>query len=772
MKPARPPAPSSRRVRTLPARGALVLAALLPMLALTAVAPAAADADAAKPAAARPNVVVVLVDDMGFSDIGCYGGEISTPNLDKLAAGGVRFTQFYNTARCCPTRASLLTGLYPHQAGVGHMTDPQYDAAGAILPGYTGRLNDRCVTIAEALKRAGYFTAMAGKWHVGQNHGVTAWTRGFDRSLTAASGGFYFPDSTRTGGLFLNGRDVSPKTGDAKQLPAEWYSTDLWTDYGLKFVDEAKAADKPFFLYVAHNAPHFPLQAPAADIARWRGKYKAGWDKLREARYARQVQAGIVEKAWPVSPRLDGVPAWDSLTPDQQDKYDHEMAIYAAVVEHMDKAVGRLVDGLRDRGVLDNTLVLFMSDNGGNAEAGVPGRLEGPGEPGGPKSTVFVGQCWATLNNTPFVRYKHFTDEGGISTPLIAHWPKGIPADRNGKLEKQPGHLVDIMATCLDVTGATYPADRDGKPTKPLQGVSLRPAFEGNDLNRGKPIFWEHEGNRAVRDGQWKLVAVANKPWRLYDMAADRTEQHDLAAEHPEKVKALAAAWDAYAARSDVLPLGGWKAGGKPAAVAGAATGAATQPAGKGKRKNAANVPPVARTKFELKAGDRLERDEAPTIVGRAITVTAKFDAKGVGAGAAPAAGGATATDGVILAQGGAVNGYVLYLKDGKPAFTYRAGGKSTTVTAPAAAAAGPHTAVAKLAADGTVSLTVDGGPPIADKASGFIPKAPLDGLDVGSDQGGLVGPYAAENMFAGTIESVVVEVTPAPPGSRPSPVE
>jgi arylsulfatase len=236
----------------------------------------------------RPNIVVILVDDMGWSDLGCYGGEIATPNLDRLAEGGVRFTHFYNTARCCPTRAALLTGLYPHQAGIGHMTDERQSADGTPLPGYTGRLNDRCVTIAEVLQSAGYFTAMTGKWHVGHDRGVTPPGRGFMRSLHAAAGGFYFHDSRRAR-LFLDGKDLG-RTGDP--LRKEWYSTDLWTEYGLRFVDEARAAKRPFFLYVAHNAPHFPLQAPAEEIALWRGKFKAGWDKLREARYQRQIEMG------------------------------------------------------------------------------------------------------------------------------------------------------------------------------------------------------------------------------------------------------------------------------------------------------------------------------------------------------------------------------------------------------------------------------------------------------------------------------------------------
>ncbi|HEY5910981.1 MAG TPA: arylsulfatase [Verrucomicrobiae bacterium] len=665
-----------------------------------------------------PNIVVILVDDMGFSDIGCYGGEINTPNLDKLARGGVRFTQFHNTARCCPTRAALLTGLYPHQAGVGHMTEERVGADGQILPGYSGRLNDRCVTIAQVLKPAGYFTAMTGKWHVGQNHGVTPWGRGFDRSLSAAAGGFYFPDSPRAD-LFLNGTNLGTR---GAPLPSQWYSTDLWTEYGLKFVDEARAARKPFFLYVAHNAPHFPLQAPPEDIARWRGKFKAGWDKLREARYRRQLDMGLIEQSWPLSPRLDAVPAWDSLSADEQDRYDHIMAIYAAVVEHMDKAVGALVDGLRARGELDNTLILFMSDNGGNAESGVRGRLEGD-HPGDALSTVFVGQCWATLNNTPFVRYKHYTDEGGIATPLIAHWPKGISAARRGKLEHQPGHIIDIMATCADVANAQYPREFEGKPITPLEGVSLLPAFEGKPLNRPRPIFWEHEGNRAVLDSPWKLVALSGQPWRLYNNAADRTEQHDLAATDPERAKGLAAKWDEYAARANVLPLGGWQAS---------------------ERRGRAAARFSKETRFALKMGDHLERAKAPAIAGRGFTITANFDAR------------KPDQNGVIVAQGGTAHGYTLFLERGKLTFLVRAAGEATSISAPEKVE-GVHTAVARLQRDGTVTLTLDGKTVGGGKAPGLVTSMPVDGLDVGCDTAGAVGPYSGENSFEGRIESVVV---------------
>jgi len=489
----------------------------------------------------RPNIVLILVDDMGFSDIGCYGSEIPTPNLDKLAADGLRFTQFYNTGRCCPTRASLLTGLYSHQAGVGHMVED------CGVPGYRGRLNEQCVTIAEVLRPASYFTIMSGKWHVGQEHGVTPWTRGFDRSLNAAAGGFYFPDSPRTD-LFLNGENVGRRGG---KLPNQWYATDLWTDFGIKFIDEAIALKKPFYLHLCHNAPHFPLQAPQDEIAKVRGKYKIGWDKLREQRHAKQLELGIVDKAWPMSPRPGEVQAWDSLTAAEQDRFDYIMAIYAATIAHMDTAVGRLVAALKERGALDNTLILFLSDNGANAESGPDGRLKG-NPPGSARSDVFEGQSWATLSNTPFRRYKHFNHEGGIATPLIAHWPARIKT--HGELRQQPGHLLDIMATCVEVGGATYPKEFKGHAILPMEGRSLVPAFDDKPLERDA-IYWEHEGNAAIRLGDWKLVRLGRKgPWELYNLKADRTEQHDLAREVPDRAKELAVKWETWAVRTHVKP--------------------------------------------------------------------------------------------------------------------------------------------------------------------------------------------------------------------------
>lgn len=499
----------------------------------------------------RPNIVVILIDDMGWSDLGCYGGEVPTPHIDALAAGGVRFTQFYNTARCSPTRASLLTGVYPHQAGLGYLDSLVRENSS----GTQGKLRDDSVTMAEVLADAGYFTIMTGKWHMGQNRGTPPWGRGFMRSLSSAVGEAYFPDQIqrREDGLRLNGKRY--ELNDPIFGP-DWYGVDLITEWGLKFIDEAIAVKQPFFYYLPHCALHFPLQAPQEDIARYRGKYKVDWDKLRTARHQRQLDMGLVDSRWPLSDRPPDVPDWNSLSDEDKDRFDHIMAIYAAMIDRLDRSVGTLVAGLRERGVLDNTLIVLLCDNGGNAESGPRGRLEGD-QPGGPKSTVYLGQSWATLANTPFRRYKHFTHEGGISTPLIVHWPAGISAERSGALETQPGHLIDIMPTVVEVTGAKYPTEYNGHAIQPMEGVSLVPALAGKPLVRTEPIFFEHEGNRAVRGGKWKLVMKYKGPWELYDIEADRTEQHDLINDEPTIAKQLIAAWEAWAKQSDVDPWTG-----------------------------------------------------------------------------------------------------------------------------------------------------------------------------------------------------------------------
>lgn len=492
----------------------------------------------------RPNVVVVLVDDMGFSDIGCYGSEIETPNLDALAANGLRFRQFYNTGRCCPTRAALLTGLYSHQAGIGHMTGDYKH------PGYRGFLNDQCVTLGKVASQAGYLSAITGKWHVGHND-KSNWpiARGFDRFYGIPEGGGFYFQVKQGRSIVLNEEVVaSPE----KPLPDGWYSTDAWIEYGLKFVDEAIAEKKPFFLYVAHNAPHFPLQAPAEDIARYRGRYKEGWGKLSRERRARQIEMGLIDSSWKPAPRPKDVKLWKLLDAEKQDRFDHMMAAYAACVHRMDKSIGDLVQGLKERNQFENTLILFMSDNGGCAESGPQGRSIG--DPTTADSNWFCGKSWAWMQDTPFRKFKHYNHEGGIATPLIAHWPAKIKD--HGKFRDQPAHVIDIMATLVDVTGGGYPKFAGGKEILPYEGKSLLPAFDDKPLDRDT-IYWEHEGNAAIRQGDWKLVRLgAKNPWELYDLAKDRTESNDLVEAKPDLAKHLEEKWLTWAKRCNVAVNG------------------------------------------------------------------------------------------------------------------------------------------------------------------------------------------------------------------------
>jgi arylsulfatase A-like enzyme len=490
--------------------------------------------------ATRPNIIVILADDMGFSDLGCYGSEIPTPHLDSLAANGVRFTQFYNTGRCCPTRASLLTGLYPHQAGVGHMTDDDN------LPGYRGFLNDHCVTIGDVLRSAGYLTAVTGKWHVGhKDPSMLPLQRGFDRFYgVPEGGGFFF--KVKEGRSILLGNE--PLHTVENNTPEGWYSTDAWTEWGLKFIDEALDERKPFFLYLAHNAPHFPLQAPREEIEKFRGKYKNGWGSVRDRRHARMIELGIIDPAWSKAPRPEAVQPWSRVSEEERERFDHIMAVYAACVHLMDRSIGDLVEGLRRRGILDDTLILFLSDNGGNAESGPQGKSEG--DPATPDSNWFCGESWAFPQNTPFRLYKHYNHEGGIATPLIMHWPNGLR--ERGGITHQTGHLIDIMSTCVDAGQASYPAAHNGKPVTPMEGKSLLKLLQNEEP---RTLYWEHEGNAAVREGDMKLVRRGrNSDWELYDMKADRTELNDLAASQPGTRDRLSALWEDWAMRALVKP--------------------------------------------------------------------------------------------------------------------------------------------------------------------------------------------------------------------------
>ena len=514
----------------------------------------------------RPNILLILNDDMGYSDIGCYGGEVDTPNLDQLAANGLRFSQFYNTARCSPSRASLLTGLHPHQTGIGILT---YDSG---PEGYAGNLNQRCATIAEVLKPAGYRSYLSGKWHVSSNltQPTDSWPmqRGFDEffGTIIGAGSFYDPNTlTRGNG---NAEHEARKPG--------FFYTDAISDEAVRMLHGHQAAHprKPFFQYVAYTAPHWPLHAHPEDIAKYKGRFDAGWDTLRERRLERLVASGILDAQWKLSGRDPRQPAWTNA--EHKAWLANCMEVYAAQIDRMDQGIGRILDALRDTGQLDDTLVIFLADNGACAED-IPENVtvdelvnklmiarshtrdgavvrfgNNPDIAPGPEDTYqSYGQAWANLSNTPFRLYKHWAHEGGISTPLIFHWPKGIR--QRGEVRHTPGYLPDIMATICDVTGTPYPQALDGRSILPLEGHSMKQFFDA-DSGARPPMFWEHEGNAAVRIGKWKLVREYPKDWELYDMEADRTELNDLAAQHPDRVADMKAQYEAWAKRCGVLP--------------------------------------------------------------------------------------------------------------------------------------------------------------------------------------------------------------------------
>ncbi|MCX7885926.1 MAG: arylsulfatase [Verrucomicrobiae bacterium] len=537
----------------------------------------------------RPNILIIISDDIGYSDLGCYGGEIETPHLDALARNGLRFTQFYNAARCCPTRAALLTGLYPHQTGVGHMMDDHG------LDGYLGDLNRRCITIAEALKPAGYRCYATGKWHLTKQIKPQTeadkhnWPlqRGFHRFYGTIHGaGSFFDPNTLT----RNNSYISPYA-DPEYRPPQFYYTDAISDHAVRFISEHARdfPDRPFFLYVAYTAAHWPMHAKAADIAKYKGRYDAGYDAIRAARVEKMKRLGLLDERWQLTPQCGG--AWSEVA--DREFEARCMEVYAAMVDCMDQGIGRIVAELKRTGQLDNTLILYLQDNGACAE-GMGRNKKNPGPrqrpdppplpplpadfiqpamipkqtrdgypmrqgygvlPGDADTYIGYGEAWANVSNTPFREYKRHVHEGGIATPLIAHWPRGIPENRRNQLEPLPAHVIDIMPTCLELAGVPYPAEFNGQPLLPPEGISLIPALHGKPLRRPQPIFFEHEGNRAVRDGQWKLVAKGPAgSWELYDMEADRTEMRDLSAQLPDRVQFMAAQWEQWAHRTHVLP--------------------------------------------------------------------------------------------------------------------------------------------------------------------------------------------------------------------------
>lgn len=499
----------------------------------------------------RPNIILILADDMGYSDIGCYGSEIRTPNLNRLASQGIRMTRFYNASRSCPTRASLLTGLYQHQAGVGDMVkDLGY-------PSYQGYLNNQCVTIAEALKLNGYNTYMSGKWHVGSGPENLPRKRGFDRYFGLIDGaGSYFNK------VSYKANQPAPRwmldDEDFNAPDSGFYLTDAIGDYAISFLQEETGKDEPFFLYLAFTSPHWPLHALPEDISRYRGKYMKGWDQLRQERYDRMLSMGILDESIKLSPRDSDSPEWNTLSDKEKDMWDLRMAVYAAMIDRMDQNIGRVLKQLEKMGDLDNTIVIFLSDNGGchevlTTQRKVTGLF---GLPGNPDSFDSYEIPWANVSNTPFRMFKHWVHEGGISTPFIAWYPGLIP---DGRVIRQAGHITDIMPTLMDITGSSYPLEYKGNKILPNEGISLLRALKGKKIRRQNPIFWEHEGNRAVAKGDWKIVSSYDtrakkfNKWELYNIKKDRSELNELSATYPARLKRMVKLYDKWAYRVGVV---------------------------------------------------------------------------------------------------------------------------------------------------------------------------------------------------------------------------
>lgn len=512
--------------------------------------------------AAAPNILLIVADDLGYSDLGCYGGEIRTPNLDRLARGGVRLTQFHTTARCCPSRASLLTGHYPHRVGLGHMTQDIGHA------GYRGRVDENAPTIAEVLRSASFRSFLSGKWHLGTNDPTQHGFEQFYGTLVSAKT-FWDRDH------YIQ----IPESADTSSLGGDpFYATDALTDRALQYLNLARQTpERPWFVYLAYNAPHFPLQARSEDIAKYADTYSVGWDLIRQRRLARMKKLGVMPAEtelsapspyWNYGETKTGTnPDWDSLPADRRADLSRRMAIFAAMIDRMDTGIGRITSDLTAHDELDDTLVIFLSDNGACAEwdpfgfdilssnQNILHRSDLLESMGGPGTFHSAGSGWASASNTPFRLYKHFCHQGGVLSPCIIHWPRGI-RQTAGSICATPAHLIDVMPTVLEVASVDYPTKFAGESTDKLLGVSLI-----DQINRGptddtlRTIFLEHEGNRGVRRGKWKLVALKDAPWELYDVSLDPVEADDLAGKHPGVVRRLANLWDEWADQNDVTPL-------------------------------------------------------------------------------------------------------------------------------------------------------------------------------------------------------------------------
>ncbi|MEC8826181.1 MAG: arylsulfatase [Verrucomicrobiota bacterium] len=486
----------------------------------------------------RPNIILIMVDDMGWSDIGCYGSEIETPNIDRIAGEGMLFTQFYNNAKCTTTRASLLTGLYPRNGGKGQ----------------SELITQEMLTLGEAMRHAGYQTGMSGKWHNGKTEGTIPFDRGFDEAYGLWDGCCNFFNPKIPDPEFKGGR-VRPFGHNEKFLefddfPDDYFTTDAFTDHAIETIKRFSTTGKPFFHYLPYTAPHYPLHAKPKDIAKYRGKYAEGWDVLRQKRLARQKELGLIDENWAIEERDSLAKPWEKGQSSDLEWEQLRMEVYAAMVDNVDQNIGRLIDVLDEVGEGDNTLILFLSDNGACAET--PGGNDTAQVPGPKEFYSHVGPGWATAQNTPFRRFKQYCHEGGIATPLVARWPEGI---QPGSRTDQVGHIIDFLPTFLEMAGVEYPDKHPDfeKQTLPLDGKSLLPVFKGREREPHSEVYWYWGGNRAVRQDDWKLVYDRHdKRWFLFDFEKDRVEANDLAAEHPEIVQELTDKWNAWAKMTEV----------------------------------------------------------------------------------------------------------------------------------------------------------------------------------------------------------------------------
>lgn len=492
----------------------------------------------------RPNIILVMADDMGYSDPGCFGGEIETPNLDRLAQEGVRLTRFYNASVCCPSRASLMTGLYPHQAGVGLMdTDFGYES-------YQGRIKHSVATVAEVLSAAGYATIMSGKWHLGTRKGDNPWERGFaDFYGIPKGGGVYFWPPHLDRDIVVYSRDNEEGPVVVQPDSATFYSTDAFTDFAVTKIREQAASRAPFFMYLPYIAPHFPQQAPEDVTEKYLDRYAEGWGAIRQQRFERQRELGIVEPDARLSP-YEGL-EWDDVSEDERVAFARQMAVYAAQVDILDRNIGRILAALEEHQFDENTLVIFLSDNGAqrNDETGFERNPQAVF--GSKESFGGYARNWANVCNTPFRKFKHDQYNGGNAAPFIARWPAAIGQNR---INDQVGHIMDIFPTCLAVAGVNVSEMSLPMDLQTLEGRNLLPYLRDSANSDDRELYWEHRGNRAVRDGDWKLVAGFREEWSLYNLSDDPTELNDLSAQHPDKVIALREKYGAWADRTGVLP--------------------------------------------------------------------------------------------------------------------------------------------------------------------------------------------------------------------------